>query len=106
MSMPETFLLFAFVDAGAAHLALEQIRRWVKAFRITHGQLAARHDPRDIVVYVRLKFEAHEANAYRRWLERIPREQPFDQAELKTVAEDAAGFADVQEIFALLPEAD
>lgn len=104
--MRETFLVFAFQDGTAARRACEQIAKWVEAFHIPHGQLAARHDTEDNRVYVRLKFEAHEANAYRRWLERIPREPLFAQAEGKAFMEGAEGCAAIRERYQRLREAD
>ncbi|MBI4462466.1 MAG: hypothetical protein HY653_06130 [Acidobacteria bacterium] len=103
---PETFLLFPFGDPQLAQQALELIRTWVSAFRLTQDQLSARCDASDSTVYVRLKFDAHEANAYRRWLERIPREPPFVQAEVRTVVERAGDFRVVRDRFEQLHTAD
>ena len=104
--MPATFLLFAFPDATAARQACEQVKQWVSAFRLAHSQLAARHDPHDNVVYVRLSFEDYEANAYQRWRERIPREPLFASAAVNTVREGAEDFPVVRKRFDRLREAD
>lgn len=103
---PETFLLFTFRDTNSALRAHDQIRSWVSAFRLTHEQLSARYDPSRNTLYVRLKFDAYEANAYRRWLERIPREPPFVQTEVRTVVEPAEDLAIVRERFEKLLTAD
>ncbi|MFQ5817222.1 MAG: hypothetical protein ACE5H2_04590 [Terriglobia bacterium] len=104
--MHETFLLLTFRDHTAARQACEQIAKWVKAFHLAHGQLAARRDVDANRVYVRLNFEAHEVSAYQRWLERIPREAQIAQAEEKTFLEGTEGFAVIRECFERLPEAD
>ena len=54
---------------------------------------------RDIKLLVRLYFSGHEKLTYQRWVDRIPTEEPFRTAKVRSVRPNDAQFADVDQKF-------
>jgi hypothetical protein len=53
----------------------------------------------DIKLLVRLYFSGHEKLSHQRWVDRIPTEEPFKQAQPQTIRAGDAQFADVDQKF-------
>jgi hypothetical protein len=48
---------------------------------------------------VRLDFSDHERLSHQRWVERIPKEEPFAAASPKSIARDHGQFTETKELF-------
>jgi hypothetical protein len=57
----------------------------------------------NIHLIIRLDFSDHERLSHQRWLERIPTEAPFKDAQSKIIRQSDAEFADTAERFDSLP---
>jgi hypothetical protein len=68
---------------------------------------ASAHDEKDakenIQLIIRLDFSDHERLSHQRWLERIPSEAPFKDAQSKIIRQNDAEFAGTAERFDSLP---
>ena len=99
-----TFLIFDFGDSGEAEQARRQVAGWARAFKLVYEQLGAVVVPgRDgVQVIVRLAFAPGEQLSFERWLERIPAEEPFDNAECRVAAASSPDYAAMRETFSRL----
>jgi len=57
----------------------------------------------NIQLIIRLDFSDHERLSHQRWLERIPAEAPFKDAQSKVIRQNDAEFAGIAERFDSLP---
>jgi hypothetical protein len=57
----------------------------------------------NIQLIIRLDFSDHERLSYQRWLDRIPTEPPFKDAQPKVIRQNDAEFAGTEERFESLP---
>lgn len=105
--MAQTFLIFDFgSNEEAAQEARHRIDRWKQAYRLDkkillkfdredqeekkskHGgkdETKEGADAQKIVLIVRLDFSDHEKLSQQRWIDRIPVEEPFKEANPKLV---------------------
>lgn len=106
MKVEETYMVFEFEQAALAAQAKARITEWVKAFRITFGQLTAAEErgEQSATLIVRLAFGEHEKLAYERWLDRLEREVPFAQTRMRLVRSADAAFIPLKEQFRQLTE--
>jgi hypothetical protein len=112
--MAHSFLIFDFgSNEEAAQQARHRIEGWKQAFRLDKKLLfkfdrgeaeagqkekAASEDGR-IVLLLRLDFSDHERLSHQRWLERIPAEALFRDAQPKVIRPGDAEFASTSERF-------
>ena len=126
--MAQSFLLFDFgSDEERAQQARHRVDGWKQGFRLDKklllkfhrseapqgeekGSAKAGHKkPADasanenIQLMIRLDFSDHERLSHQRWLERIPSEAPFKDAESKIIRQNDAEFAGTAERFDSLP---
>jgi hypothetical protein len=101
--MAHSFLIFDFgPNEEAAQQARHRIDRWKQAFRLDKRLLLKfdrgeesenGSDGQHVVMIVRLDFSDHEKLSQQRWLDRIPSETPFKEANPKVVRQGDAEFA-------------
>jgi hypothetical protein len=63
----------------------------------------AKDDGENIQLIIRLDFSDHERLSHQRWLDRIPAEAPFKDAQSKVIRQNDADFAGTAERFESLP---
>jgi hypothetical protein len=100
--MAHSFLIFDFgPNEEAAQQARHRIDRWKQAFRLDKRLLLKfdrgeepenGSDGQHVVMIVRLDFSDHEKLSQQRWLDRIPSEAPFKEANPKVVRQGDAEF--------------
>jgi hypothetical protein len=113
----QSFLVFDFQqNESAAQQARHKIEAWKQAFRLDRKVLlkfdrqeaagagsakGAKSEKDDASIYllVRLDFSDHERLSHQRWLDRIPSEEPFKQANPQVIREADAGFDSTAERF-------
>jgi hypothetical protein len=117
--MAHTFLIFDFgSNEEAAQQARHRIEGWKQAFRLDKklllkldrgeaeagagGKEAPALENGRIVMMLRLDFSDHERLSHQRWLDRIPSEALFRDAQPKVIRRDDAEFANVSERFEAL----
>jgi hypothetical protein len=125
--MAHTYLIFDFgSNEEAAQQARHRVEGWIQGFRLGKKLLVkfdrgeeetagggdgdkkkaagkeAGSDKQAIVVMVRLDFSDHEKLSHQRWLERIPSEALFRDAQPKVIRQGDAEFANASERFEAL----
>ena len=126
--MAQSFLVFEFgSDEELAQQARHRVDGWKQGFRLDKKLLlkfarseapqgeekasakAGRKKPantsakENIQLIIRLDFSEHERLSHQRWLERIPSEVPFKDAQSKIIRQNDAEFAGTAERFDSLP---
>jgi hypothetical protein len=126
--MAQSFLVFDFgSDEQLAQQARHRIDGWKQGFRLDKKLLlkferseasqgdekasakASRKKPanasakENIQLIIRLDFSDHERLSHQRWLERIPSEAPFKDAQPKVIRQNDAEFVGTAERFDSLP---
>ncbi len=126
--MAQSYLIFDFgANEQAAQQARHRIEGWKQAFRLDKKMLlkferqAAEktedEEPKEkgkkgeagsdgserIRLLIRLDFSDHERLSHHRWLERIPIEEPFKEAQSQIIRHGEGGFAATAELFDSLP---
>jgi hypothetical protein len=126
--MAQSFLVFEFgSDEELAQQARHRVDGWKQGFRLDKKLLlkfsrseapqgeekasakAGRKKPdnasakENIQLIIRLDFSDHERLSHQRWLERIPSEAPFKDAQSKIIRQNDAEFAGTAERFDSLP---
>ncbi len=103
-SLEPTFLVFDFSDSALAAEARRKVDGWARAFKLSHGQLAAVVVPAGggARVIVRLAFQAGEQLSFERWFERIPSEEPFDSADCRALSPSVADYDEARDTFTRL----
>ncbi len=126
--MAQSYLIFDFgANERAAQQARHRIESWKQAFRLDKKlQLKFERRPAErtedeeptqkektgeagseegerIRLFVRLDFSDHERLSHHRWLERIPIEEPFKEAQSQIIRHGEDGFATTAELFDSLP---
>ena len=110
--MPQSYLIFDFgANEEAAQQARHRIEGWKQAFRLGEKmqlkferQTPEKTDGGErLRLIVRLDFSDHEKLSYQRWLERIPTEAPFREAETQIVRHGEDAFEATAELFDSLP---
>jgi len=121
--MAQSFMLFDFgADEESAQQARHKLEGWKQAFRLDR-KLMVKFDRGNMMepdeaqgakeskkkttaagnerirVLVRLDFSDHEKLSHSRWLERIPTEAPFKDAQPKVVRQGEAEFGDTSKLF-------
>jgi hypothetical protein len=113
--MAQSFLIFDFgTNEEAAQQARHTLDRWKQAFRLDKrlqlkfdrkeaeqpdGPGAHEEKSERILMFVRLDFSDHERLSHHRWLERIPAEAHFRDAQPKIIRDGDADFASTAERF-------
>jgi hypothetical protein len=113
--MAQTFLKFDFgSNEEAVQEARLRVERWKQGFRLDKkllmkfdreeaeaggGEKQAPSENGRIVLLVRLDFSDHEKLSQQRWLDRIPSEAPFRDAQPKVIRHGDAEFASTAERF-------
>ncbi len=130
--MAHSYLLFDFgTNEELAQQARQRLEGWRQAFRLDRKLLlkfdritppedneakgekkdgkkskkAEREEAERIQLLVRLDFSDHEKLSHTRWLERIPSEAPFKDAEPKVIRQNDAGFDAIKKRFDELTDA-
>ncbi len=126
--MAQSYLIFDFgANERAAQQARHRIESWKQAFRLDKKLLlkferrpaektedekpkekgkksqAGSEEGERIRLLVRLDFSDHERLSHHRWLERIPIEEPFKEAQSQIIRHGEDGFAATAELFDSLP---
>ena len=126
--MAQSYLIFDFgANEQAAQQARHRIESWKQAFRVgkkmqlkferqpakkTEGEESKEKGEKGeagsdggerIRLLVRLDFSDHERLSHHRWLERIPSEEPFKEAQPQIIRHGEDGFAATAELFDSLP---
>jgi hypothetical protein len=126
--MAQSFLVFDFgSDEELAQQARHRVDGWKQGFRLDKKLLlkfarseapqgeekasakAGRKKPdnasakENIQLIIRLDFSDHERLSHQRWLERIPSEVPFKDAQSQIIRQNDAEFAGTAERFDSLP---
>jgi hypothetical protein len=126
--MAQSFLVFEFgSDEELAQQARRRVDGWKQGFRLDKKLLlkfarseapqgeekasakAGRKKPdnasakENIQLIIRLDFSDHERLSHQRWLERIPSEVPFKDAQSQIIRQNDAEFAVTAERFDSLP---
>jgi hypothetical protein len=96
--MAQSFLIFDFgSNEEAAQQARHRIEGWKQAFRLDkklllkfdreeqEGKKDDGSESKRVVLIVRLDFSDHERLSQQRWLDRIPSEAPFKEAQAKVI---------------------
>jgi hypothetical protein len=127
-SMAQSFLVFEFgSDEELAQQARHRVDGWKQGFRLgkklllkfarseaPQGEEKASAKPgrkkpdnvsakENIQLIIRLDFSDHERLSHQRWLERIPSEVPFKDAQSQIIRQNDAEFAGTAERFDSLP---
>jgi hypothetical protein len=106
--MPQSYLIFDFgANEQNAQQARHRVEAWKQAFRLNEKlqlkferrEPEKKNGPEQIRLLVRLDFSDHERLTYQRWLDRIPTEVPFREAEHRLVRSTDAEFAKTSELF-------
>jgi len=114
--MSASYLIFDFAgNEEAAQQARQRIENWQRGFRLGN-KLALQFDRDEadagtakekdkksaagIRMIVRVDFSDHEKLSRQRWLERIPADELFKAATLKTVEAGDPAYAETEEKFA------
>jgi hypothetical protein len=84
-------------EVAAAKAAADEAKESAKSKK--HG---AADKPEKVRVLIRLDFSDHEKLSFRRWLERIPKEEAFKPASSKTIRQGETEFADMEKLFETL----
>jgi len=106
--MAESYLIFDFgANEQAAQRARHRIEGWKQAFRLGEKmQLKFERQPREkgdggetIRLILRLDFSDHEKLSHQRWLERIPGEEPFNDASSQVIRSGDPPYRATSELF-------
>jgi hypothetical protein len=106
--MAESYLIFDFgANEQAAQRARHRIESWKQAFRLGEKmQLKFERRPPEkddggetIRLIVRLDFSDHEKLSHQRWLERIPGEEPFNDAAAQVIRSGDPAYRATSELF-------
>ena len=127
--MPQSYMIFDFgTNEEAAQQARHRLEGWKQAFRLDkkmqlkfERQAAEKPEGGEqskekgkkaeegpdgserIRLLIRLDFSDHERLSHHRWLERIPAEEPFKEAQPQVIRHGEDGFAATAELFDSLP---
>ncbi len=118
--MAQSFLVFDFgTDESLAQQARHRIEGWKQAFRLGKklelkferkepekgkGGKANSDSGEQIRLIVRLDFSDHERLSHKRWLDRIPDEEPFKSAKRDVIRSGEGEFEKTAELFDTLPD--
>lgn len=106
--MPQSYLIFDFgANEDAAQQARHKVEAWKQAFRL--GEKMAlkfertapekKNGPERLRLLVRLDFSDYERLTYQRWVDRIPAEAPFKDAQQRHIRSADADFSSTSELF-------
>jgi hypothetical protein len=108
MRMAPSYLIFDFgTQEQVAQQAHHKLEGWKRAFRL--GEKLAwkfeRVEPEKknggerVRIVVRLDFSEHERLSHQRWLDRLPREEPFKSAAPNVVRTGDAEHAETEKLY-------
>jgi hypothetical protein len=106
--MPQSYLIFDFGgNEPAAQQARHKVEAWKQAFRLgeklelrfERREPEKKNGPEQIRLLVRLDFSDHEKLSFQRWVDRIPTEVPFREAEHQIVRANDTEFEKTVELF-------
>ena len=115
--MAHTFVVADFgSNEEAAQQARQKVERWKQGFRLGNklmvkfdrGEGAEKSekekggDAAKVLVMVRLDFSDHEKLSHQRWIDRIPTEAPFSDAQPKVIRQGDQEFTSISERFEAL----
>lgn len=87
-------------DGGAKSTAAKEVKKGTKSRGKEADEKSAQKSAEEkIQIIIRLDFSDHERLSHQRWLDRIPSEAPFKDAQPKIIKQNDAEFAGTAERF-------